>query len=36
MNNIKIRGFNIPKPILNWYQCGLSDKILKLISKKNF
>ncbi len=34
--DIKVRGKAIPKPIANWFQCGLSDKILKVLEKKHF
>ena len=33
---IKVRGINCPKPIQNWYQCGLPGPIIDLIEKKNF
>ena len=33
---IKVRGFNCPKPIQNWYQCGLPAPIIELIEKKKF
>ena len=32
--NIKTRGQNCPKPIQNWYQIGLTDKLLQIITKK--
>ena len=34
--DIKIRGKNIPKPIFNWYQCGLSDKVMAVLEKKDY
>lgn len=34
--DIKVRGKNISNPILNWYQCGLSDRILLVLEKKGF
>ena len=34
--DIKVRGKNICNPILNWYQCGLSDRILDVLEKKGF
>ncbi len=34
--DIKVRGKNIPRPIQNWFQCGLSDRILKVLEKKKF
>lgn len=37
LGDIKVRGRNCPAPITNWYQCGLSDKILRiLIEKRKF
>jgi ATP-dependent RNA helicase DDX46/PRP5 len=34
--DIKVRGKNIPKPIFNWYQCGLSDKIIAVLENKGY
>ena len=34
--DIKVRGLKCPKPIQNWYQCGLPDKVLEVIEKKAF
>jgi ATP-dependent RNA helicase DDX46/PRP5 len=34
--DIKVRGLKCPKPISNWYQCGLPDKVMEVIEKKNF
>lgn len=34
MGDIKVRGKDVPKPIQNWYQCGLSDRILGLLMDK--
>jgi ATP-dependent RNA helicase DDX46/PRP5 len=36
LGGIKIRGQNCPKPVQNWYQCGLSDKVLEIIERKGF
>lgn len=36
MGDIKVRGKNIPKPVNNWYQCGLSDRILAVLERKSF
>lgn len=33
---IKVRGLKCPKPINNWYQCGLPDSVLETIEKKQF
>jgi len=35
-NDIKVRGLKCPKPIQNWYQCGLPDPVLEKIEKKQF
>ncbi len=32
--DVKVRGKNIPKPFVNWYQIGLSDKVLDILEKK--
>ena len=31
---IKVRGKKIPKPILNWYNCGLNDTITKILEMR--
>ena len=37
IGDVKVRGKDCPKPIKNWYQCGLSDKVLKiLVDKRKF
>lgn len=36
LGDIQVRGKRCPAPIMNWYQCGLSDKILKILEKKKF
>jgi ATP-dependent RNA helicase DDX46/PRP5 len=36
LGNIQVRGKRCPAPILNWYQCGLSDKVLRTLEKKKF
>ncbi|CAK55914.1 unnamed protein product (macronuclear) [Paramecium tetraurelia] len=37
LGDIKVRGKDVPKPIQNWYQCGLNDRVLNvLIEKKKF
>ena len=35
-NDIKVRGIKPPRPIFNWYQCGLSNRVLRLIDNRNF
>lgn len=32
--NIKLRGKNIPKPIFNWYHCGLISSIVQVLEAK--
>mmetsp|Transcript_28899 Transcript_28899/g.21520 ORF Transcript_28899/g.21520 Transcript_28899/m.21520 type:complete len:109 (-) Transcript_28899:1849-2175(-) len=34
--DIKVRGLKCPRPISNWYQCGLSDGVLELLEKLGF
>ena len=34
LGDIKVRGKNCPAPIMNWYQCGLTDKILRILIEK--
>jgi ATP-dependent RNA helicase DDX46/PRP5 len=36
LGDIQVRGKRCPAPILNWFQCGLSDKVLKVLEKKKF
>ena len=33
---IKVRGKDIPNPVFNWYQCGLSDKVLEVIEERKY
>jgi ATP-dependent RNA helicase DDX46/PRP5 len=35
-SGIRVRGKHCPRPILNFYQCGLPNGILKIIEKKEF
>lgn len=35
LGDIKIRGVDCPRPVENWYQCGLSDKILRVLIDRN-
>ena len=32
----KCKGKNVPKPIKNWPQCGVSSKILNLLKKYSY
>ena len=34
LGDVKVRGKDCPKPIKNWYQCGLSDSILTILVDK--
>lgn len=34
LGDITVRGNNVPKPVKNWWQCGLSDSILNILVKK--
>jgi len=36
MEGIKVKGKNVPKPIKNWPQCGVSSKILNLLKKYSY
>ena len=36
MEGIKVKGKNVPKPIKNWPQCGVSSKILHLLKKYSY
>lgn len=33
LEDIKVRGSNVPKPIKNWAQCGLDSKIMNILKK---
>lgn len=34
LGNVKVRGRDIPKPVTNWYQCGLVDRVLTTLTEK--
>jgi ATP-dependent RNA helicase DDX46/PRP5 len=36
LEGIKLRGKDIPKPIKNWAQCGVSKKVMECLKKHNF
>lgn len=36
MDNMKIRGIKCPRPIKNWFQCGLSNRILEIIAEQKY
>ena len=33
--NIKVRGNDIPKPVFNWYHCGLNSTIMQILSQRD-
>ena len=33
LDDITVRGRNVPRPVRNWFQCGLSRQILKVLQK---
>lgn len=36
LDDIKVRGVNVPKPVRNWFQCGLSSRVLDVLKKSGF
>lgn len=34
MGNVRVRGSNCPRPIMNWFQCGICDSVLEILEKK--
>lgn len=36
LDDVKVRGVDVPKPIKNWFQCGLSGRILDVLKKSGF
>ncbi len=34
--SVSVKGKNVPKPIKNWPQCGVSSKILALLKKHGY
>ena len=36
MEGIKVKGKNVPRPIKNWPQCGVSSKILDILKKNGY
>ena len=36
LEGIKVKGKNVPKPIKNWPQCGVSTKVLDIMKKLNY
>ncbi|TRY62763.1 hypothetical protein TCAL_11255 [Tigriopus californicus] len=36
LEGVKVKGRNVPKPIKNWPQCGVSGKVLAVLKKLNY
>lgn len=36
LGDVTVRGVQCPRPIKTWYQCGLNQRILAVLQKKNF
>jgi ATP-dependent RNA helicase DDX46/PRP5 len=36
LDNIKVRGVDVPKPVRNWAQCGLGVQVLEVIQKLGY
>ena len=36
LEDLKVRGFDAPRPVQSWIQCGLSAQILKVLQKDGF
>ncbi|KAK5268080.1 pre-mRNA processing RNA-helicase [Exophiala xenobiotica] len=36
LDNIKVRGIDVPKPVRNWAQCGLGVQVLEVIQKLGY
>lgn len=36
LGGLKVRGKDCPRPIDNWYQCGLNTRLLYKLEKKAF
>ncbi|KIV79327.1 hypothetical protein PV11_06893 [Exophiala sideris] len=36
LDNIKVRGVDVPKPVQNWAQCGLGVQVLEVIQKLGY
>ena len=36
LDDIKVRGKDVPRPVKNWFQCGLSGRILDVLKKDGF
>lgn len=34
--SVQVRGKNIPKPVKNWNQCGLSSRVLEVLTKAGY
>ena len=36
LDDIKVRGRDVPKPVKNWAQCGLTGRIIDVLKKSGF
>lgn len=36
LDGVKVRGKDVPKPVKNWHQCGLSSRVLDVLRKGGF
>ena len=36
LEDIKVRGKNVPRPVKNWNQCGVSGRIMDVLKKSDF
>lgn len=36
MDNIRVRGIKCPRPVKNWFQCGLSSKVLEIVAEQQY
>ena len=36
LDDITVRGKDVPRPVKNWFQCGLSGRILDVLKKDGF
>lgn len=36
LEDIKVRGKDVPRPVKNWNQCGLSGRVMDVLKKSDF
>ena len=36
LEDIKVRGKNVPRPVKNWNQCGLTGRVMEVLKKSAF